>query len=97
MPNIRSYAASVGVKAPASWPWLNPKIRAAWLAAMVALFLGILSVAAVAEMSKACGREPIYRSTSDGAVRGTGQGGARVVSGKRLECRTAFGGFGVGL
>jgi hypothetical protein len=40
------------------WPWLN-RIFAAWLVLMLALRLGVLSFAAVAEVSVDCRREPI--------------------------------------
>jgi hypothetical protein len=44
--------------AAARWPWLD-WILAAWAAAMLALFLGILTFAAVREMTIECKREPL--------------------------------------
>jgi len=45
-------------------------------------------------LANQCSREPIYRITSDGGLRVTARSSTRVVNGKRLECRTAFGDFG---
>jgi hypothetical protein len=44
--------------AAARWPWLD-RVLAAWAAAMVALFLGILTFAAVSEASIECKREQL--------------------------------------
>jgi hypothetical protein len=58
---------SVRAKALAAtrWPWLN-QILAAWLVAMLALWLGVLSFAAVREMTVECRREPSYLLTVNG-------------------------------
>jgi hypothetical protein len=78
--------------APTKWPWLNPKILAAWLIVMLALYLGILSFAAVREMTIECRREPIYLTTENGD-RLTLEDGTTclVAEQKRRQCRIALG------
>jgi hypothetical protein len=96
MPDIQINAVSVRALAlaPTKWPWLG-RIFAAWVIVMVLLFLGILTFTAIGEMVNECRREPIYRTASDGSVRVTSRGDARVVNGKQLGCRTALGNFGM--
>jgi hypothetical protein len=55
---------------------------------MLALFVGIITIAAVGQMANQCGREPVYRVTSDGAARVTASGEIRVTNRKHLECWT---------
>ena len=68
MPYIRADAASVRANAlaPSKWLWLHPRILVTWLAVMVALFLGVLSFAAVREMSIECRGEPSRLLTTEG-------------------------------
>jgi hypothetical protein len=85
---------SVRAKALAAtrWPWLH-QILAAWLVVMLALWLGILSFAAVREMTIECRREPSYILTTEKGDRialedGTG---FLMAEEKRLQCRVALG------
>jgi len=50
----------------ASWPWLGRVLRA-WFVTMLALFLGLLSLALVAEIVNDCRDEPRYLLTEDGS------------------------------
>jgi hypothetical protein len=93
MPYIRIEAASVRAKAlaTAKWSWLN-RILGAWLLAMLALCLSILTFAAVREMSIECRREPSYlRTTERGDCLALEDGGCLLIEEKRLQCRFAWG------
>jgi hypothetical protein len=85
-----SIASPDWTPATAQRPWLD-RITTARRLLVLALFLGVLAFAAIGEMANACSREPIYRTTSDGRHRVTAQDGARVVNGKHLRCRLAWG------
>lgn len=95
VPNVDE-AVRAKALAPTGWPWVSP-ILAARLTLVLLLFLGLLSFAAVRQMANQCSREPIYRSTSDGAARVTSQGDARSVDGKHLGCRTPWGDYGMNI
>jgi hypothetical protein len=72
---------------PATWPWLG-RILGAWLMVMLALFLGVLSFAAVSEMTVECRREPIYLTTENGDRLTLEDGtGFLMAEEKRLQCR----------
>ena len=95
MPHIRvDTASSVRAKAlaPAKWPWLN-LILSAWLLAMLALCLGILTFAAVREMSIECRHEPSRLLTTErGDCLALEDGdGCLLIEEKRLKCRLAWG------
>jgi hypothetical protein len=94
MSEIRANAVPLS---PATWPWWLDRIVAASTRVMILVFLGVLTFAAVRETAKKCSREPIYRTTSDGPIRVTSEGAARLVNGKHLECRTAWGDIGVNI
>lgn len=84
---------SVRAKALAAtrWPWLN-RVFAAWLVAMLALWLGVLSFAAVREMSVECRREPSYLLTEKGdRIALEGGTGYLLLEEKRLRCQLAMG------
>lgn len=67
------------------WPWLD-RVSAAWVAAMLALFLGNLTFAAVCEMSINCRREPIPIFKLEDGISDL------VTEEKYLRCRFALGG-----
>jgi hypothetical protein len=78
---------------PASrWPWLD-RVSAAWVAVMVALLLGILTFAAVREISIECKREPDYILTTENGDRLMLEDGSGflVSEEKRLHCRFGLG------
>jgi len=69
---------------PAKWDWLDRIITARRLLAL-SFLLGLLSIAAVAELSIKCGDEPIrILKLEDGS-------GFLVTEQKRRECRLALG------
>jgi hypothetical protein len=76
----------------ASWPWLN-RIWSAWLLTMLLLVLGVLTLAAVRELSIECRREPNYLLTEKGhpLAIGDGTGYLLVDEKKHLRCRIAWG------
>jgi len=78
--------------APAKWPWLN-QILGAWLLTMLALCLGILTFAAVREMSIECRREPSRLLTTErgDCLALEDGGGCLLIEEKRLQCRFAWG------
>ena len=77
--------------AATEWPWLN-RVLAAWLLAMHALCLGVLSFAAVREMTIDCRREPAYATTVNGDPITLVDGISRLeLAQKRLQCRIALG------
>jgi hypothetical protein len=78
--------------APSRWSWLHPKILTAWLAVMLAIYLGLLSFAAVREMSIDCRREPGYVTTVNGDPIRLVDGISRLEQAqKHLQCRLALG------
>ena len=86
---VRSVCAPAA--AAARWPWLN-QIVAAWLVVMLALYLGLLSFAAVREMTIECRREPIYLTTERGDHLTLEDGTTYLVlEQKHLQCRLALG------
>jgi hypothetical protein len=90
---IEPSAIVVRAKALAAsrWPWVN-RVFAAWLVAMVALWFGILSFAAVREMTVECRREPSYLLTEKGDRIALEDGsGYLLLEEKRLQCRLAMG------
>jgi hypothetical protein len=95
MPDIQINAASsvrAKVLAPAKWPWLHPKILAAWLFVMVVLFLGILSIAAIRETTIECRSEPSFATTVNGDPIRLVDGISRLeLAHKRRQCRLAVG------
>jgi hypothetical protein len=79
------------------WPWLN-QILAAWLVVMLALCLGLLSFAAVREMTIECRREPIYLTTERGDRLTLDDGTTYLVAEqKRRQCQLALGEVGISL
>jgi hypothetical protein len=71
------------------WPWLN-QILAAWFLTMLALCLGILTFAAVREMTIECRSEPGYVTTVNGDPVRLVDGISRLeLAQKRLRCRLA--------
>jgi hypothetical protein len=90
MPHIRvDTASSVRAKAlsASKWLWLHPKILATWLVVMVALYLGILSFAAVREMTIECRSEPGYATTVNGEPVTLADGISRAeLAQKRRQC-----------
>lgn len=57
----------VVVAAPTvQWPWLSGRVAVAWSVTMLALFLGLLSIAVVSELSIDCRDEPVYLLTASG-------------------------------
>jgi hypothetical protein len=84
---FRSAAAPSGLQ----WPWLN-RVFAAWVAVMVALLLGVMTFAAVREMTAECRREQGYLLTEEGDRIALEDGsGFLLLEEKSLRCR-----FGVG-
>ncbi|THD52697.1 MAG: hypothetical protein E8A46_12435 [Bradyrhizobium sp.] len=75
------------------WPWLGQKILAAWLVMMLALCLGVLSFAAVREMTVDCRRQPNYILTTETGDRLALEDGVNflVSEEKHLRCRLAMG------
>jgi hypothetical protein len=71
------------------WPWLH-RIFAAWLIVMLALSLGVLSIAAVRDMTVECRREPSYLLTEKGDRITLESGGYLLLEEKRLRCRLAW-------
>jgi hypothetical protein len=91
MPKIQTKARALSVPPSARWPWLN-KIAAAWLLVMLALFLGVLSFAAVREMSVQCRDEASYVLTANGDHVLLVDGISRLESAqKQRKCRLAWG------
>jgi hypothetical protein len=93
MPHIQIDALSARAKALATgrWSWLN-HIAAAWLMAMLALYHGILSFAAIREMSIECRDEPTYITTVNGDRLTLEDGKTYLVTEqKHRECRVALG------
>jgi hypothetical protein len=79
------------VAAAVQWPWLN-RVFAAWVMVMLALWLGVLSFAAVREMTVECGRKPSYLLTANGDPVRLVDGISRLeLAQKRLQCRVAMG------
>jgi hypothetical protein len=77
--------------AASRWPWLN-RVFVSWAAAMVALFLGILTFAAVRETSIECRREPNYLLTAKGDRLALGDGsGYLLLEEESLRCRLGAG------
>jgi hypothetical protein len=95
---IGDRSARAKALAATRWPWLN-RILGAWLVVMLALCLGILSFAAVREMTIECRREPGYVTTVEGDPIRLVDGISRLeLAQKRLRCRLALGdAFGITL
>ena len=78
------------VAATARWPWLT-ELRVAGLL-MLLLYFGILSFAAVREMTVECRDEPIYLTTERGDRLTTEDGSSFLVAAeKHRSCRVNFG------
>jgi hypothetical protein len=76
---------------PLQWLWLH-RIHRAWLLTMLALFLGILTFAAVQAMSVECRREPSRLLTTErGDCLALEKGSCLLIEEKRLRCRLAWG------
>jgi hypothetical protein len=89
---MRLGPGSVSAAAPVSpsrWPWLGHRVLTAWFAVTLALCLGLLSLAAVAEMRVECRDGPVYRSTNDG-LRATNDDRSRTVGPPRRQCGLAW-------
>jgi hypothetical protein len=81
-------------QAPTNWPWLNPMV-AAWL---LAIFLGLISLAAVREMAVGCRDEPIGLALENGGCLMLEDGsGCLALEQKRRQCRVVFGQVGISL
>jgi len=79
---------SVLVSAPTTqWPWLS---RGQTYAACLVLALGLLSLAAVAEMTDECRDEPIYLTTDKGNLLTSEAGTFLVADQEQRRCRLAF-------
>jgi hypothetical protein len=77
------------------WSWLS-RVLAAWLVVMLAFCLGLLSFAAVREMSVECRREPSYLLSAQGnRIRLADGSGYLLLEEKRLRCRFAMGDYAV--
>jgi hypothetical protein len=84
---IRAVAATT-----APWPWLSRRVAIAWSVTMLALFLGLLSIAAVSELSIDCRDEPVYLLTEGGDRLMLADGsGFLLTTEKRRTCRLGLG------
>jgi hypothetical protein len=73
------------------WPWLDRMIDASWFLMVLALYLGILALAAVAEIAVECRDATGYVRTTDGGYVRTVDGGRlRTVGQSRRECRLVW-------
>jgi hypothetical protein len=94
MRKMKPAAATLPPHAPTRWPWLN-QMLAAWL---LALYLGLLSLAAVREMTVKCRDEPIYITTVNGDRLTLEDGTTYLVAEqKRWQCQLALGEVGISL
>jgi hypothetical protein len=91
VPSLSNRSARAKSLAATRWPWLN-RILDAWLLTMLALWLGVLSFAAVRELTVKCGREPSYLLTVNGDPVRLVDGISRLeLAQKSLRCRVAMG------
>jgi hypothetical protein len=93
MRKMKPAAATLLPHAPTRWSWLH-QMPAAWL--LLALYLGLLSLAAVREMTVKCRDEPIYLTTERGDRLTLDDGTSYLVADqKRRQCQLALGSVSV--
>jgi len=69
--------------------WLGHRVLSAWIVTVLALFLGLLSVALVAELANQCRDEPSYLLSIGGSriLLADGSGYILLAEGKHRTCR----------